>query len=597
MTTSTQTSPPITFRDLAAVCWGCAMALVVVGYNFGAGNHQVYLLPGVRALHPELLKNDWFTTGTLQYHFVFSWITSVLMRLNVLEAGFLIGHVLCVIGMNLAWWGIVRRLGAGVATYVLSVVFFYLSAAGLGPGVYSFLQDGEFLPSNIAAVLALACIYFWMARRPIVAGLCLGLAGLAHVNYAAMGIVAWFAVGIFHVWRENGSQLMAIDRRTLAHWAIATTLVVVPSVANIANALVQEAKQNESASLTLDQFVKIYVYLRHAHHHAPLTWPIALWLTFLWAVPIAIVALRKRDAQRLPFRQLGRVFALGLAMMAFAFVFAGMIYVSPTLVSLSFWRFDIFPKLIACVLTAWMIVEQVRMSVRRMQVALVAIAIVCGAVGVVSFASSDSVALRFVHDQIGLVLGLSALLAIGALMLTHRVASLVAALAAISLPVSIVLASRGVVGIHELLEADAEMDAIADVARTQTPVDAVFLLPPQDAGFRMRALRAGVVSFKHVPQLQAELLEWKRRLDRVLDMDTLALPRPMYATFQAIADRYESLPAEHLFAVAREFHADYVIAMRDLGPIYEADRVARSPHGRYVLYRVPAPATRPTITP
>src|SRR4051794_41380200 len=71
----TTASPPIskTSRVAApvAVAFACALTLCVQGYQFGQSNHTVYLLDPLRRAHPELLKNDWFTTQTLQYHALF----------------------------------------------------------------------------------------------------------------------------------------------------------------------------------------------------------------------------------------------------------------------------------------------------------------------------------------------------------------------------------------------------------------------------------------------------------------------------------------------------------------------------------------------
>src|SRR5688572_30544705 len=74
-----------------AVAIGTLITLVVSGYQFGRGNHTVYLLEGLRIADPTLFRNDWFVTSTLQYHAVFSWFTAMMMRLGLLEPAFLAG--------------------------------------------------------------------------------------------------------------------------------------------------------------------------------------------------------------------------------------------------------------------------------------------------------------------------------------------------------------------------------------------------------------------------------------------------------------------------------------------------------------------------
>ena len=93
--------------------------------------------------------------------------------------------------MHAAWLAIVRRIGGGVRTYLLSTLLYHLSAGGLGLGVYQFLQDGSFLPSNISAVATLAAVAFWLDRRLWPTALCVAVAGLFHVNYALALIGFW----------------------------------------------------------------------------------------------------------------------------------------------------------------------------------------------------------------------------------------------------------------------------------------------------------------------------------------------------------------------------------------------------------------------
>ena len=113
---------------------------------------------------------------------------------------------------------------------------------------------------------------------------------------------------------------------------------------------------------------------------------------------------------------------------------------------------------------------------------------------------------------------------------------------------------------------DANYRSVATWARDHTPVDALFLVPPDEESFRLHARRAIVVNFKGVPQLSAELPEWRDRLLNVLDLkttkDLLALPHPMGQTLRAIRARYNDLPPEHLFAVARKYNARYVLLTR-----------------------------------
>src|SRR3954451_12305503 len=118
MTLMTSAPPRSRLPDLAAIAFGSLVTLVVSGYQFGRGNHTVYLLEGLRLARPELYKNDWFVTSTLQYHAMFSWMTATLMRFHALEAGFIAGYLIIIGLWQVAWLRFAQRLGGTRLTYV-----------------------------------------------------------------------------------------------------------------------------------------------------------------------------------------------------------------------------------------------------------------------------------------------------------------------------------------------------------------------------------------------------------------------------------------------------------------------------------------------
>src|SRR4051812_2379021 len=86
-------TPHSRLPDLFAIAFGSLVTLVVSGYQFGRGNHTVYLLEPLRLTDPSLFTRDWFLTGTLQYHALFSHLTAWLMRFNLVEPTFLAGYL------------------------------------------------------------------------------------------------------------------------------------------------------------------------------------------------------------------------------------------------------------------------------------------------------------------------------------------------------------------------------------------------------------------------------------------------------------------------------------------------------------------------
>ncbi|MEA2707458.1 MAG: hypothetical protein QOF78_59 [Phycisphaerales bacterium] len=493
-----------------AIAFGVMLTLTMQGYQFGKSNHTVYLIDALRHTAPNVLQNDWFATQTLQYHAAFGLLTRGLMMLGIVEPAFLVGHVLLAVLLHVAWWRIVRAMGGGVAAFVLSEVLFHLSGGGIGLGMYQFLQDGAFLPSNIASVAFLWGIYFWMTGRRAAAAVMFGLSGLFHLNYAIVAPAMWIVLA---------TRAWLSDRRrpTAMEWFAAAAMIEL-SLINIVPALIAIAQRGPK--MPLAEFIEIYVNLRHPHHYAPLSWPIALWVSFLWPIPLAWMWFHKVEDHPTPPAnapaQAQRIVNFLLLLLVVAFVGAGVWYVSDTLVQLSLWRFSVFVKLLTCVAAAmWIVSAMKRERVITTMSAIVGLAMIAACV------------------------------------------------------------ARGpYVGLFRMPDDDAKYLAACDWIQKNTPADAVFLIPPDEQAFRLRARRAIVVNYKCVPQLSAELPEWRERLGQVLMLDIRELPRPFDRTLKEIHRRYEGRQPEHYANVARRYGARYILLAHELPPDWEPRRVA-----------------------
>ena len=569
---------PNRWCDAAAVVLGCAFSLCVGGYQFGKSNHQVYLLDAFRLADPHLLANDWFTTHTMQYHVAFAWLTVGLMKIHFLESGFLIGHLLTVLGLHVAWLGIARALGLGRRAYLLSVVLYYLSFAGFVPGFYKFLQDNCFLPSNVAAVALLWGLWMWLRRRPVAAGAWFGVAGVAHLNYAVVGIGLWGGLVGLDLLRNPLSR----ERSERFSLLAGSALALVPCLANVLWAL--RLKVERSGAIPLAEFVRLYAKLRHPHHYDPSSWPVALWISFFWVFPLAAIwylrSRKRQDESRVALDRAVDVALLVTGLLLVSLLFAGVWYVSATLVQMSLWRFAVYLKLLTCVaaagwLVAWpaarrnLTTPAVLGGILVLMGAFVMndIAVVASKPGAPPMGEGLAVAAHSLPAITGvglLLIGCGVFFALQARAdsLGHRFAEMALAGLAVAL---LAVAPPSRLGFNILPEETPAFDEMAAWVRVHTPEEAVFLIPPDDTSFRYLARRAAVVSFKHVPQLSAELPVWRDRLRAVLDLPNLStLPHPFPATLAAISARYRSLPADHLFAVARQYGARYVIADRRL---------------------------------
>ncbi|MEM8872845.1 MAG: DUF6798 domain-containing protein [Planctomycetota bacterium] len=534
----------VPLQTVAVIAFGVFVSYAVRGYQFGLSNHQVYLLDALRINDPALLQNDWWTANTLQYHWLFSYFAAAVMRLGIEVPAFFIAHLATVVLLHIAWWRIVRLYRGGVATYIVSVLLYHALLGGFGLGFYAFLQDSAFLPSNVAAVALLWGVSYWLIRRDVAAGLCVGFAGVWHLNYAVVGVGAW---GIYLVWRLGFARG---DWRPLA-WA--TLAAWGPCLLNIIPALIGKA-QTDDLRIPLDEYVDLYVKLRHPHHYHPVSWPVVMWITFLAPIPLAWRAW-KIVPRTIAWRRGSALVYATLAVLLIALLGAGIFWTSGTLIQMSLWRFSVFPKLILCVAASvWLVAALNR--------------------------GRDSSSRTTAWDRRGAWFIAGGVPAIGLVSLFTGIVPedhvltgwTVLACIAAGLPIALgrwwfalpglalMVATLGWNGTAEK-PGDPALREVAAWAQTNTPADAVFVVPPGNTAFRLDARRAAVVTFKHVPQLSGEMRTWRNALQDVLAIDDLTtVPGTLPEKLSWMDQRYRTRPLHELRGVATDYDADFVVA-------------------------------------
>ena len=114
--------------SLRVALWASAATLVIAacGYSYMDGNHEVYLLAPLRLAGLADLSGDWFTSGTLQYHGLFSLLAAAMLKLEVARVGFFVGFVIMVAAVVWAWWQTVKMLGGGVLAMAGAVALLML---------------------------------------------------------------------------------------------------------------------------------------------------------------------------------------------------------------------------------------------------------------------------------------------------------------------------------------------------------------------------------------------------------------------------------------------------------------------------------------
>ena len=118
-------------------------------------------------------------------------------------------------------------------------------------------------------------------------------------------------------------------------------------------------------------------------------------------------------------------------------------------------------------------------------------------------------------------------------------------------------------------------------AASETPPDAVFLVPRLAQTFRWYSGRAEVANRKDIPQDAQGIVEWWRRMNRIYGSD----PPTAERWHNSLAE----LGAARLIELGTEFGAGYVITAPY--PVLNLERVGPA-NPSYVVYRLPG-ATRP----
>jgi hypothetical protein len=324
----------------------------------------------------------------------------------------------------------------------------------------------------------------------------------------------------------------------------------------------------------------------------------------LWPIPFAILAWRiLQQKMDLPHakrarREAVRIFALMAGLQIVALIGAGYWYFSETLVQLSFYRFSIYVSLFACIGAAILVSDCTRItgaSSRAILIGLTALIVatpllmrygprvgVLHIEGVAAFINAKRKALMLffilscapaVHETIWAIQSRRARNALNLSMIVLLVGT-------------IVIGWNRWIGLTLIIDkASPDYLAVCDWAREHTPEGAIFLVPPEESEFRLRAQRAIVVNFKCVPQLDQELIHWDERLRDVLGLSNLykQLPNGFDKVPGAMAKIYAARTGNELFAAAKKYDARYVVASHGLGARFKSKLVYQSGY-RYFLY-------------
>jgi hypothetical protein len=519
-----------------------ASLLLALAYTapYGTQNQTTYLLDPMHRAMPELFHKDWFLSQP-SYMPVFGWLAQWLYRIDPDGTRAIVAaHVIVALVIYVALYRLVSAVSPAWQTYLL-VATFVTVTTNLAMGG-SYLTCGYLQPSELATLGWIAALAALVRGRYLACGLCLAAGGLVHVNFLVLGF------GLFAL----TALIVGARGRELAK-LLAPQLVVLACYAPV---LFGSAGLNAEALRVLVEF--------HAYgHYGPER--LVRWMPELLAwLTAASVAIRLER----PSRELRVLWWFSVVGTAVVCTTALVIYAGFTSLTQLYWaRIAPFAMLGFQIILASALIRHAGTSTRTRRLAF------AGAI-VLVLAITGGYELR----MFGIVPTIAgSLAAVIVLVVPERFARLACTILAVGGFAAAIAWSNHGSGFTVEESANKNELALMRWAREQTPVDALFLTPPDLGRFRLLARRAVVADTKS-PPLQPDLMvAWYHRLCAMVKL-------PEAATTREVSDRYKQLTAADLEEVGRAFGVDYIVASPSvhLGtPVYA--------NTQYAVFAVTAP--------
>ncbi|HET9993193.1 MAG TPA: DUF6798 domain-containing protein [Kofleriaceae bacterium] len=501
---------------IAVVIAVAVVFAVAYGNVFGTKNQLTYLLDGLVRARPDLYRNDWFVTQNHHYHVAFAYLTAPLFELDPDGAiAFGIAQLVAMVATFAAIYGLVAAATSRGRLIVFVGIVGLLALGGGHALGGTYLYAGYLQPSALATIGWLVAINAWVRDRLVIAGIALALGGVFHLNYAVLGVGA-FGLCELAVQRRCDVRRMA----SLLGPSLVVLIVFLP--------MLVASSKTSNGKLAMD----VLVQFEFPGHFKPSRLRLELFALVGWQ--LIALSLRPQDREPLTW--------FALITMTSVIVAVVLVQIGPLLsvTRLFAWRIAPFGILVAQIqlfVATREIAQRERPRPRGWQL----VGLVVGASLVVYNAFTRP---REPYPEV-----VTCLMVACALTIAVR-RELIANVMCGGLCAFALWSERSLIAAPVLFE-NAE-GGLTKWARTESPRDAVFLIPPYYGDFRLLARRAVVVDDKSPPMYLDELVEWYQRLCSAVDAKKL----------DSLGDgwqRWNTLSPERLVAVADRFHASYIV--------------------------------------
>jgi len=527
-----------------------AVLALSYGFEYGADNQLIYLLKSLTIANPGILEKDWYASEVTHYHPVFAWLGAGLIALNREGWAVAISQMLLITAATAFVYETLRAVApkrVALAGFLCAVPLMIVTRTASVAVSYAF--DAYLQPSALGSLGLLGAIALFVRGSFLASGIWLGIAGMFHANYLVLSVPTF---GLMHLFLG----IQGLPRRLLLNLGplCIAAIPVLPVI--VATATSPDAARAQ----------EILFSIRSPHHYSPGSFykalaPFAGWQMFGVGLGSALFQGRRTAGGRL-----GIVLAALMTLVWIGSGFSTVGYV-PRVVQLFVWRFAPYVDMLSAAVGCLVLVKIAGDPgfVRRISPALLSLAVgglvvfgtfqnerknpfwlALGVVGVALFAwcvrQAFVLAARWVRfprvEQALRKHAPSLVLVLSLGFMSHQAAGELAA----------VPGNSGL-----LRDGGAKTDDLLKWMREATPIDAVFLTPPDVDTFRFYGQRAIVVDWKSTPMVPGELVEWLRRLS-----DVCGQPIESRRDLRG----YRDLDREHLDHLKAKYRLSYAVVSR-----------------------------------
>ncbi len=507
-------------------------------YWFGVVNQPTYFLEPLRQAHPELYRHDWLVSGTAMYHSVFGKLAALLFQIDdsgVYSVG--IAHFVVMTAVVVALFVVIAAVTEHRALAVFAIIAGWLAIGGDRSIAGSYLWAGYLQPSLLATLGWIIAIAAYVRGRPLATGVALALGGLFHANFLLLGIGAF---ALAELVLERGQRRERVKRLIML---LAPQLV---ALALLAPDILASTHDSEPT-------LALWVLSRF---HAPIHYdPFAISTELVgfarWpALALVVAPIAAAWARRDAIRRLNAL-AVIIATICIATCLIALVPPLERVTRLYVWRMAPFAALAAQIVVLCAAVATLEDPARWRALPRWRLGAAVALGGWIAW--TETVQHLYPCGWVWWI----ALGAIGgALVVPVRWRAALPAIVAVScLGVAIGESASVIVAPHFEESGDPPAIELFAWVRGHTPVDAEFLVPPDAGTFRLLARRAIYVDFKSPPLVPDELVEWYRRLGRVV-----AFEHPV--SIPDVRARWDKLSAAERLDRGRELGVQYVVMDR-----------------------------------